>query len=76
MEEEEGFSVYAAPAIRKIRRLLAEGVLTPQEARDQANMLRNLIGALARARSSDVEALAALDEDLAEQFKDAVPPLH
>lgn len=26
VEEEEGFSVYAAPAIRKIQRLLAQGV--------------------------------------------------
>lgn len=76
MEEEEGFSVYAAPAIRKIRRLLAQGVLTPEEARAQADMLRGLIGALARARSSDREALEALEEDLAEQFRDAVPPLH
>ena len=76
MARKQGFNVYAAPALRKIRRLLAEGVLTPDEARQQGTMLRRLIMSLAKARSDDLETLNALEADLAEQFKDDVPTVH
>lgn len=76
MARKQGFNVYAAPALRKIRRLLAEGVLTADEARQQAAMLRRLIMSLAKARSADLEVLNALEADLAEQFKNDAPTMH
>lgn len=76
MARKQGFNVYATPALRKIRRLLAEGFLTPDEARQQGTMLRRLIMSLAKARSDDLEALNALEADLAEQFKDDAPTVH
>ena len=76
MARKQGFNVYAAPALRKIRRQLAEGVLTPDEARQQGTMLRRLIMSLAKARSDDLETLNALEADLAEQFKDDAPTVH